>query len=133
MKQKGFTLIELLAILIILALLALIATPMIMSIVASVKESAMKENVLSIQNAARLFLLNEKGSDPHYEFKMEDFKYDGEQYGDNINIALNEDDQAGVAVYKDNVCYYVEAGSRKSIVDKKIDKGTCLKKLDHLH
>ena len=88
----------------------------------------MKENILSIQNAARLFLLNEKGSNPHYEFKMEDFKYDGEQYGDNINITLNEDDQAGVAVYKDNVCYYVEAGSRKAIVDKKIDKAACLKK-----
>ena len=40
MKSKGFTLIELLAVIVILAIIALIATPVVLNIISSTKESA---------------------------------------------------------------------------------------------
>ena len=54
MKKKGFTLIELLAVIIILAVIALIATPIILNVVDSAKESARKSSVAGFADAMKL-------------------------------------------------------------------------------
>ena len=43
--KKGFTLIELLAVIIILAIVALIATPIVLNVVNSAKDSAMRSRL----------------------------------------------------------------------------------------
>ena len=52
--KKGFTLIELLAVIIILAVIALIATPIVLNVVDSAKESARKSSVAGFADAMKL-------------------------------------------------------------------------------
>ncbi len=52
--KKGFTLIELLAVIIILAVIALIATPIVLDVVNSAKESAAESSAKGFADAARL-------------------------------------------------------------------------------
>ena len=59
MKKKGFTLIELLAVIIILAIIALIATPVVLKVVDSAKESARKSSITGYADAIKL-AINEK-------------------------------------------------------------------------
>ena len=54
MKKNGFTLIELLAVIIILAVIALIATPIVLNVVDSAKESARKSSVAGFADAMKL-------------------------------------------------------------------------------
>ena len=52
--KKGFTLIELLAVIIILAVIALIATPIVLNVVDSAKESARRSSVAGFADAMKL-------------------------------------------------------------------------------
>ena len=58
-KYTGFTLIELLAVIIILAIIALIATPIVLNVIDSAKESTRKSSVAGYADAVRL-AVNEK-------------------------------------------------------------------------
>ena len=59
-KSFGFTLIELLAVIIILAVIALIATPIVLNVVDSAKESARKSSVAGYADATKLAVYNYK-------------------------------------------------------------------------
>ena len=124
--KKAFTLVELLGVIIVLGFIALITTPMIMGVVNDYKESVTKKNVAQIKHASETFLASEKMVDPGYIFNIRDFKYEGEQYQD-IAINFDELDKASVAVYKDNVCYYVFGFNKDVVVDKEISKDDCLR------
>ena len=52
--KKGFTLIELLAVIVILAIIALIATPIVLDIIDSVKQSSVEATMKNIEKAALL-------------------------------------------------------------------------------
>ena len=119
MKQKAFTLIELLAVIVILAIIALIATPIIMGIINEVSEQSIVRSVQNIQDGAETFIMSEQTLNPEYVFNQSDFKYSGKQYQD-IAIATNEKDQASVAVYENNKCYYILAGTTEVKEMKKI-------------
>ena len=127
MKQKAFTLIELLAVIVILAIIALIATPIIMGIINEVNEQSIVRSVQNIQDGAETFIMSEKTLNPEYVFNQSDFKYSGKQYQD-IAIATNEKDQASVAVYENDKCYYILAGTSEVKVEE-LTKEECLAKV----
>ena len=127
MKQKAFTLIELLAVIVVLAIIALIATPIIMGIINEVSEQSIVRSVQNIQDGAETFIMSEQTLNPEYVFNQSDFKYSGKQYQD-IAIATNEKDQASVAVYENNKCYYILAGTTEVKVEK-LTKEECLAKV----
>ena len=54
MKRKGFTLIELLAVIVILAIIALIATPIVLDIIDSAKQSSVEATMKNIEKTALL-------------------------------------------------------------------------------
>ena len=110
----GFTLIELLAVIVILAVIALIATPLIMNVIDQAKEESTKRTVQNIQKGAETFLMSEQTLDPNYTFSLADYEFSGNQFGkgtedERINIAFNDNNQASVAVYENNKCYYILA------------------------
>ena len=126
MNKKGFTLIELLAVIVILAVIALIATPLIMNTINDARDSAMQRSVGNIQHAAEQHLMSKKVLDEGYVFDINKFDYKGEKY-DKMNIAFNNKDEAGVAVYKGK-CFYVAAGSNNVVIDEELDEEGCLAK-----
>ena len=125
MGRKGFTLIELLAVIVILAVIALIATPLIMNTINDARDSAMQRSVQNIQHAAEQHVMSKKVLDTNYTFTMSDFNYKGEKY-DKMNIGFNDKDEAGVAVYKDNKCFYILACSSTVEINDKLDETACL-------
>ena len=127
MKKNGFTLIELLAVIVILAIIALIATPIIMGIINEVNEQSIVRSVQNIQDGAETFIISEKTLNPDYVFNQSDFKYSGKQYED-IAISTNEKDQASVAVYENDKCYYILAGTTEVKVEE-LTKEECLAKV----
>ncbi len=133
MKEKGFTLIELLAVIVILAVIALIATPLIMGVIDEAKDGANKRSVQSIRDGAETFLLSKKTLDSNYTFNMNDYQFKGNQFGkgtsdERINIVFNDKDEASVAVYENNKCYYILAGSNEVKSETGLDKQQCLEK-----
>ena len=58
-NKKGFTLVELLSVLVILAVLALIAVPVVIQIINDSKQSSKIRSAELIEEAARLYVLNE--------------------------------------------------------------------------
>ena len=133
MKEKGFTLIELLAVIVILAVIALIATPLIMGVIDEAKDGANKRSVQSIRDGAETFLLSKKTLDSNYTFNMNDYQFKGNQFGkgttdERINIVFNDQDEASVAVYENNKCYYILAGSNEVQSETGLDKQQCLEK-----
>ncbi len=134
MKEKGFTLIELLAVIVILAVIALIATPLIMGVIDEAKDGANKRSVQSIRDGAETFLLSKKTLDSNYTFNMNDYTFKGNQFGkgtddERINIVFNDQDEASVAVYENNKCYYILAGSNEVESETGLDKQQCLEKV----
>ena len=127
MKKNGFTLIELLAVIVILAIIALIATPIIMGIINEVNEQSIVRSVQNIQDGAETFIMSEKTLNPEYVFNQNDYKYSGKQYQD-IAISTNEKDQASVAVYENDKCYYILAGTSEVKVEE-LTKDECLAKV----
>ena len=133
MKKNGFTLIELLAVIVILAAIALIATPLIMKVVNEARDSTIKSSVKTIKNSAENFMLSELALNPGYTFNIDDFTFGGNQFGkgtseSNINIVLNGDNRASVAVYDNNKCYYILATESAVTVENGLDKQACLEK-----
>ena len=133
MKEKGFTLIELLAVIVILAVIALIATPLIMNVIDSTKEEVTKRSVQNIQKGAETFLMSKKTLDSNYTFNMNDYQFKGNQFGkgtddERINIVFNDKDEASVAVYENNKCYYILAGSNEVKSETGLEKQQCLEK-----
>ena len=127
MKKKGFTLIELLAVIVILAIIALIATPIIMGIINETNEQSIVRSVQNIQDGAETFIMSEKTLNPEYVFNQSDYKYSGKQYED-IAITTNEKDQASVAVYENDKCYYILAETTEVKVEE-LTKEACLTKI----
>ena len=127
MKQKAFTLIELLAVIVVLAIIALIATPIIMGIINEVNEQSIVRSVQNIQDGVETFIMSEKTLNPEYVFNQNDFKYSGKQY-ENLAISANEKDQASVAVYENDKCYYILAGTTEVKVEE-LTKEECLAKV----
>ena len=123
----GFTLIELLAVIVILAIIALIATPIIMGIINEVNEQSIVRSVQNIQDGAETFIMSEKTLNPEYVFNQSDYKYSGKQYQD-IAILTNEKDQVSVAVYENDKCYYILAGTSEVKVEE-LTKEECLAKV----
>lgn len=62
-EEKGFTLIELLAVIVILAVIAVIAIPMIGNVISKSKSDADVATARQIYDAARLYVIGEKGGD----------------------------------------------------------------------
>ena len=54
-NKKGFTLIELLAVIVVLAIIALIATPIVMNIINSSKDSANKVSASNFASEANKY------------------------------------------------------------------------------
>ncbi len=134
MKEKGFTLIELLAVIVILAVIVLIATPLIMGVIDEAKDGANKRSVQSIRDGAETFLLSKKTLDGNYSFNMNDYTFKGNQFGkgtddERINIVFNDQDEASVAVYENNKCYYILAGSNEVLSIEVNNKGECISKI----
>ncbi len=126
MNKKGFTLIELLAVIVILAIIALIATPIIMGIINEVNEQTTKRNVEQLKKGAEAFTMSEQLLDSGYVFNLADYEYSGKRY-ENLAIIVNEDTEASVAVYENDKCYYILAGTTEVKVEE-ITKGKCLAK-----
>lgn len=61
--EKGFTLIELLAVIVILAIIAVIAIPLIGNVIANSKEDGDIATARQVYDAARLYVVGEKGGD----------------------------------------------------------------------
>ena len=133
MTTLGFTLIELLAVIVILAVIALIATPLIMGVIDEAKDGANKRSVQNIRDGAETFLLSKKTLDSNYTFNMSEYTFKGNQFGkvtedERINIVFNDKDEASVAVYENNKCYYILAGSNEVESETGLDKQQCLEK-----
>ena len=60
MKRKGFTLIELLAVIVVLAIIALIATPIVMNIINSSKDSANKVSASNFASEANKYAVEQE-------------------------------------------------------------------------
>ena len=132
-NKNAFTLIELLAVIVILAVIALIATPLIMGVIDEAKDGANKRSVQSIRDGAETFLLSKKTLDSNYTFNMNDYTFKGNQFGkgtfdERINIVFNDQDEASVAVYENNKCYYILAGSNEVKSETGLTKEACLEK-----
>ena len=132
-NKNAFTLIELLAVIVILAVIALIATPLIMGVIDEAKDGANKRSVQSIRDGAETFLLSKKTLDSNYTFNMNDYTFKGNQFGkgtedERINIVFNSEDEASVAVYENNKCYYILAGSNEVKSETGLTKEACLEK-----
>ena len=123
----AFTLIELLAVIVVLAIIALIATPIIMGIINEVNEQTTKRNVEQLKRGAETFTMSEQTLDPSYVFNLADYKYSGKQYQD-LAIIVNEDIEASVAIYENDKCYYILAGTSEVKVEE-LTKEECLAKV----
>ncbi|QSF44712.1 prepilin-type N-terminal cleavage/methylation domain-containing protein [Paenibacillus tianjinensis] len=73
-NQKGFTLIELLAVIVILGIIAVIAVPLIGNVINNSKKDADVATARQIYEAARLYIIGEKGGD----FISKTVKIDGD-------------------------------------------------------
>ena len=60
MKKEGFTLIELLAVIVVLAIIALIATPIVMNVIKSSKDSANKVSASNFASEANKYVVEER-------------------------------------------------------------------------
>ncbi|MFI3307296.1 MAG: hypothetical protein R3Y21_01890 [Mycoplasmatota bacterium] len=130
--KKGFTLIELLGVLTILIIISLIATPIVMGIITSSKESIDLSSVQNIVNSSE---------DLFYTSKIDEDKsvYTAIVNGENIydfleisgsipefaDIRLDEDGKVTMAIYLNETCYTKDASSDDIIVTKDITSGEC--------
>ncbi|PTQ54598.1 MAG: Type IV pilin PilA [Hydrogenibacillus schlegelii] len=62
-REAGFTLVELLAVVVILGIIAAIAVPLIGNIINKSREDATRGVAISMYEAARLYIVSEKGGD----------------------------------------------------------------------
>lgn len=114
MKKKGFTLIELLAVIIILAVIALIATPIVLNVVDSAKESARKSSIAGYADAMKLgvsdYMFTSDGSLPKidtafqlkYKPKGENISCEGVYSSNHNGIVLHN---CTVGTYEKKYCF----------------------------
>ena len=129
--KKGFTLIELLAVIVILAIIALIATPIVVDIIKDAKESAIKQNAVSMASVATKKCMSLEMNKTNRAFRVEyeeglekkeeglgslegTFKGDNPHYG---QIDVNNKCDVALALYDSatQLCVYKEHNNDKII------------------
>lgn len=129
MNKKGFTLIELLAVIVILAVIALISTPIILGIIDSSKESALKSSAYGILDAAEVYYAsNMLENSQTIEFVCDENGCKSEETSLHISGKV---DNGKVKIYSDgkvSICIEngTTAASKKAIeTEVMVSKGSC--------
>lgn len=71
-KENGFTLVELLAVLVILGIIVAIAIPAIGNIIDNAEDSASKSEIALVEDAARLYFIENDGGEVTVKKLIED-------------------------------------------------------------
>lgn len=140
MNKKGFTLVELLAVIVILAIIALIATPQILNIIVSSRESATSESVDGIYKAIGIDYaenLEFEGAGC-YNYSKSNKVWTNDNNNETLNVsgsignaegrAFISDSVAAVAVFKNGKCHY-KTESTEGVKVEAIAETDCLAKV----
>ena len=114
--KKGFTLIELLAVIIILAIIALVATPKVIDVIDSYRESAAKDSAHGVLHSANYYYaeeyMNNNGSFKEYECSFNnglgcDLLDIGGDKPTKGNISINKDGIVNGKIEFNDYAYYI--------------------------